>query len=223
MILNAKKTYLQVAINGTQFDANNIISQLPVSDKLILEAGTPFIKQYGMNGVSTLVSQWRWKVGEGAYVIADMKTIDRATTEVEMVKSAGASGIICMASAPVATIKSFINVCKEMGIDSYLDFMGIPYPHKRLREIGEIPDVVLLHRGVDEEADKLNKVPLPIHQINQVLASYNVMMGIAGGDSLREVQSAIFNSAKIVVLWKQFFSSKDFDKTAFEEFLGQVK
>lgn len=223
MILNPKKTYLQVAINGSQNDANNIISQLPVSDKLILEAGTPFIKKYGMSGVSALATQWKWKVGENAYIVADMKTIDRATTEVEMVKSAGASGIICMASAPVATIKSFIESCAQFGVDSYLDFMGIPYPHKRLREIGKTPDVVLLHRGVDEEADKLNKVPLPIHQINQVLASYNVVMGIAGGDSLREVQSAIFNSAKIVVLWKQFFSSKDFDIRAFEEFLGQIK
>ena len=43
--LNPKKHYLQVALNSTLEDAREIISQLPISDRIILEAGTPFIKK----------------------------------------------------------------------------------------------------------------------------------------------------------------------------------
>ena len=52
---------------------------------------------------------------------------------------------------------------------------------------------------MDEEKFNKNK-PIPYVQINKVLSSYNVMISIAGGDSLREVQRAIFNGANIVVV-----------------------
>src|SRR3990167_3804496 len=49
--LNPKKRYLQVALNGTLEDAHEIISSLPKSDRIIVEAGTPLIKRYGEHGI----------------------------------------------------------------------------------------------------------------------------------------------------------------------------
>src|SRR3989338_3533167 len=49
--LNSKKKYLQVALNGTLEDARDIIRSLPVSDRIIVEAGTPLIKRYGEHGI----------------------------------------------------------------------------------------------------------------------------------------------------------------------------
>ena len=45
--LNPKKKYLQVALNSTLGEARKIINSLPVSDRIIIEAGTPLIKRYG--------------------------------------------------------------------------------------------------------------------------------------------------------------------------------
>jgi 3-keto-L-gulonate-6-phosphate decarboxylase len=56
MILSSKKKYLQVALNSTLEDARRIISLLPTSDRIIVEAGTPFIKQYGMEGVRRVLN-----------------------------------------------------------------------------------------------------------------------------------------------------------------------
>jgi bifunctional enzyme Fae/Hps len=50
-LLDPKKRYLQVALNNTLEDARRIIAGLPVSDRIIVEAGTPFIKRYGEDGI----------------------------------------------------------------------------------------------------------------------------------------------------------------------------
>lgn len=55
--LNRKKRYLQVALNGTLEDAYAVISRLPMSDRIIIEAGTPLIKRYGENGIRQ-IRQW---------------------------------------------------------------------------------------------------------------------------------------------------------------------
>ena len=226
MILDKRQTYLQLAFNSTIYDAYSILSRVPPSPKIIIEAGTPLIKREGIGAVSSLVSYWTSRCrGQSfvPYVVADLKVIDRAETEVAMAVAAGAKGVVCMASAPTSTVRAFLSACKTHGVDSYLDFMGIEHPHKRLRELKTAPDVALLHRGVDEESDKMNRVAFPIHQINKLRGTYNVKIGIAGGDTLREVQSAIFNSADIVVLWKQLFTNQTFDSVVFEDFLKQIK
>ena len=48
--LSSKKRYLQIALNSTIEEAYKIIPQLPVSDRILIEAGTPFIKRYGEEG-----------------------------------------------------------------------------------------------------------------------------------------------------------------------------
>lgn len=55
--LNHKKRYLQVALNSTLEDAYAVISRLPMSDRIIIEAGTPLIKRYGENGIRQ-IRQW---------------------------------------------------------------------------------------------------------------------------------------------------------------------
>ena len=53
-LLDPKKRYLQIALNSTLHEAERIIQILPKSDRIIVEAGTPFIKQYGEKGIRAL-------------------------------------------------------------------------------------------------------------------------------------------------------------------------
>jgi len=225
MILSKKKKYLQIALNSTIDEAQSIIYQLPKNDRIIIEAGTPLIKHYGTSVISKLYSWWLGSFDSlktPPYIVADLKTMDRGETEVMIVREAGASAAIALGQAPIETINIFIEACKKSGIDSMLDMININYPNNILRKLKKQPDVVILHRGVDEE--KFNKdKPIPYIQINKVLSSYNVMISIAGGDSIREVQRAIFNGANIVVVWKEFYhSTADTGKLA-EEFLKEIK
>jgi hypothetical protein len=49
------------------------------------------------------------------------------------------------------------------------------------------------------------------------------MISIAGGDTLREVQSSIFNDADIVVIWKSVFQKTDETISLIDGFLKVIK
>ena len=100
--------------------------------------------------------------------------------------------------------------------------MNVEFPLAALRALKKQPRVIILHRGVDEERDNKQK-QLPLHEIRRIKGSYDMMIAVAGGDSLREVQSASFNDADIVVLWKEFFKSGDDTGKLASEFLETVK
>lgn len=220
-MLNRKVKYLQIALNNSLHEARDIIDSLPVNPRIILEAGTPLVKREGIGVVSEIKRWWQRKI-ENPYIVADLKTMDRGETEVKMAVEAGASGIIGLGQAPIETIDVLIDSCARLGADSMLDMMNIEHPVKVLRKLKRLPDVVVLHRGVDEETFNRDK-PIPYIQINKLRATYDVLVSIAGGDTIREVQRSIFNGADIVVVWKEFFTaSGDTGKLA-EEFLKEIK
>src|SRR3989344_2039722 len=107
-ILDKRKKYLQVALNSTLSEAAQIIRTLPQSERILLEAGTPLIKN----------------LRPQSYVVADLKTMDRGETEVILAKQGGASGVIALGQAPVETIDSFIDSCSKYGLDSMVDMMN---------------------------------------------------------------------------------------------------
>ncbi len=217
MILDRKKKYLQVALNSTLSEAAEIINKLPQSDRIILEAGTPLIKHYGIDAISFIKN-----LRPTSYVVADLKTMDRGETEVVLAKQAGASAAICLGIAPVETINVFIETSTKLGMDSMIDMMNVDYPVKILRQLKKLPTVVILHRGVDEETFNRDK-PIPYIQINKVRSSFDVLISMAGGDSVREVQRAVFNDANIVIVWKEFYQASGQTGQLAEEFLRQVK
>jgi len=217
MILDKRKKYLQIALNSTLSEAAEIIRTLPQSDRILLEAGTPLIKHFGIEAIRFIKN-----LRPQTYVVADLKTMDRGVTEVEIARLGGASGAIALGQAPVETLNIFIESCKKNELDSMVDMMNVDAPIKILRKLKKQPDVVVLHRGVDEETYNRDK-PIPYIQINKVRASYNVLIAIAGGDTIREVQRAVFNDANIVVVWKEFYQPSTQTSQIAEEFLKVIK
>jgi len=215
-VLNKRSRYLQIALNNDIGEARSIIRQLPQSDRILVEAGTPLIKTYGQGGIREIVNTWR------GYVVADLKTMDRGNTEAMMAKEAGASGAIAAGQAPIETLNIFIKTCAELGLDSMVDMMNVAQPIQVLRQITKMPDVVILHRGVDEETFNKQK-PIPYIQINKVKSSYDVMISIGGGDTIREVERAIFNGANIVLVWKEFYQATSQTAQLAEDFLTAIR
>ncbi|OGH11977.1 MAG: hypothetical protein A2857_06025 [Candidatus Levybacteria bacterium RIFCSPHIGHO2_01_FULL_36_15] len=225
MILSRKKRYLQIALNSTLDEAYSIIRQLPPSDRIIIEAGTPLIKEFGTSAIAQTYKWWGNRLAGTnfePYIVADLKTMDRAETEVFLAKSSGARGAICLGIAPIETINSFIENCSKSGIDSMLDMMNIEYPINVFKKLKKIPDVVILHRGVDEETFNKDK-PIPYLQINKILSFYDVLISIGGGDTIREVQRSIFNGANIVMVWKEFYHSTSETARLAQDFLQVIK
>lgn len=224
-MLSRKNKYLQIALNSALDEAYNIIRSLPPNERILIEAGTPLIKHFGIAAIRNIRNWWQTRLGNTnifPYVVADLKTMDRGETEVRLAKEAGASAVISLGQAPVETINAFIESCSRYEVDSMVDMMNVEMPIKVLRKLKKLPSVVLLHRGVDEETFNRDK-PIPYLQINKIRASYNTLISIAGGDTIREVQRAIFNDANIVVVWKEFYHSTGSTGKLAEEFLKEIK
>ena len=216
--LEKRKKYLHIALNNSLGEALNIIQQLPSSDRILIEVGTPMIKQYGTEAIQQ-VKKW---VAPGTYIVADNKCADLASREVEMMAKAGANASTCLGVAPIETIDSFIEECQKFNLDSMIDMMNVEDSLAVLKKLKKLPDVVILHRGVDETEITKGK-QIPLYQIKQIKGNYNIIVAVAGGDSIKEIQSALFNGADIVVMWKNFYQASGDTAQLANDFLKEIK
>lgn len=222
-MLNRRSKYLQIAFNRSINDVRAMINLLPLSDKILIEAGTPFIKQYGYKGIRELNNIWSDRLQKPGYIVADLKCMDRGGREVEAASLAGASAATCLGLAPIETIDEFISECEKTGIDSMIDMMNIEFPFEILQKLKKLPVVVVLHRGADETENN-KTITLRHDQIRRIKGSYgNVLISIAGGEKHRDVARTFFNDADIAVVWRSFYDDpKNSDKIA-NDFLKLVK
>ncbi|MBI4262222.1 orotidine 5'-phosphate decarboxylase [Candidatus Uhrbacteria bacterium] len=218
MSLSKKLHYLQIALNSNLDDAASIIASVPRDPRIIFEAGTPLIKEFGAHSIAEL----RAWAGPDAYIVADMKTMDRGATEVSIAGRYGANGVIALGLAPIETLNAFVAACDAQGLDAMIDMMNVEYALTILRALKKPPRVVLLHRGVDEERDNREK-QIPFHEIARVKGAYDILLSIAGGDTIKDVQRAFFNSADIAVVWKSFYSASGDTASLAQEFLKEIR
>lgn len=222
-MLDNRKKYLQIAFNRSLSEVERMISLLPPSEKIIIEAGTPFIKMYGSSGISSIKRWWSQKNGGKGYIVADLKTMDRGAAEVEMAADAGASAATCLGLAPTETIDEFISNCQKFGIDSMVDMMNVQFPFEVLQKLKKLPTIVVLHRGVDEN-EKTKEKKIPHEQIHRIKGTYGgVLISVAGGENLRDVSRTFFNDADIAVIWRSFYEAPEKTALLAKDFLKLIK
>ena len=76
---------------------------------------------------------------------------------------------------------------------------------------------------VFDEEDFNPEKEIPFHEIQRIKSDYDIMISIAGGDTFREAQRAIFNDADIVVVWKSFYKSTAETAELAEKFLKEIR
>ena len=183
--------YLQIAFNYDQLLVRQILPRIPQSDRVLIEAGTPYIKREGMNGVRLIKKFW------SGHIVADLKVADGALGEVDMAHQAGATAATILGTAPTESINLFIKRCETLNMLSMIDLIGVDDPLDILRPLVRAPDITVIHRGRDEESTR-GKV-IRYRQVNRIRSKYNSLISVAGGVDLREARSAVFNGANIVV------------------------
>jgi len=190
-MLDRKTRYLQIAFN---YDIGLVLRLLPTiapSERILIEAGTPFIKREGLRGIRAIRRLW------GGHIVADLKTIDGAAGEVQMARTAGATAATVLGSSPPEALDLFIALCTRLELASMIDMLGVEDPLDVLMRLKKPPDVVVLHLGRDEESTR-GKV-IQYRHVNRVRSKFDVIVSAAGGVDLKGARSAIFNGANIVV------------------------
>ncbi|MHA1794220.1 MAG: orotidine 5'-phosphate decarboxylase / HUMPS family protein [Promethearchaeota archaeon] len=192
MPLNISNRYVQIAFNKNISQMLKIVRQIKSDDRIIIEAGTPFIKLEGMRGIRVMRNSWR------GLIVADLKISDGASYEVEIAKNAGADAITAAGMAPIETLDKFTRECKQQGVVSMIDMLGVINPLEKIRPLHIKPDCIVIHKGRDEEENPRSVIRYK--DINKIRSKYDVFISIAGGLDIDRVRSVYFNGGHIAIL-----------------------
>ena len=197
--------YLQVAMDIPNWEhIGRVVKELPRNDHLIIEAGTPLIKRYGVDIVGKIK-----EIKPETFVIADLKTLDTGNLEVRMVSDAGADAVVISGLAPHQTIEKAIAETRKTGIYSSLDMLNVADPIeviKGLHKSGFMPDVIELHRAIDVEQDEPHAWG-NINEIKQI--DGKVLVAVAGGVREETAPEALEGGADILIVGRGITNTKD--------------
>lgn len=198
--------YLQVALDNPDIDAIlKVLKQLPKSDHLILEAGTPLIKRYGVDVITRLR-----EIKPDAFIVADLKTLDTGNLEARMVADATADAIVVSALAPIPTLNKAIEEAHKTSIYAIMDTLNQPDPVSVLKQLDELPDVVELHRAIDVE-----ETAHAWGSIGDMKAlSSRMLIAVAGGIRAETIPDALKAGADILVVGRAITNAKDVRQAA---------
>ncbi|MFA4850405.1 MAG: bifunctional 5,6,7,8-tetrahydromethanopterin hydro-lyase/3-hexulose-6-phosphate synthase [Methanoregula sp.] len=206
--------YLQVAMDLVDMGkVAQVLKELPDNDHLIIEAGTPLIKKFGLGVISEIR-----KLRPNAFIIADLKILDTGNLEARMAADATADAVVVSGLAPVSTMEKAIAEARKVGIYSIVDMLNVQNPAKVIASLKVKPDIVELHRAIDTEETAHAWGDIPAIK---KAAGGKLLVATAGGVRVNVVKDALKAGADILVVGRAITASKDIGHAA-DEFLEQL-
>ena len=206
--------YLQVALDLVDMGrVAAVLKGLPENDHLIIEAGTPLIKKFGLGVISEIR-----KLRPNAFIIADMKILDTGNLEARMAADASSDAVVISGLAPTSTMEKAIAEARKVGIYSVVDMLNVQNPAKVIEKLKVKPDIVELHRAIDTEDTA--------HAWGDIAAikkagGGKLLVATAGGVRVNVVKDALKAGSDILVVGRAITASKDI-KHAADEFLDKL-
>jgi len=205
--------YLQIALDIPSLErTKKIISQVPKSDRIILEVGTPLLKKYGVKVIRDLRETAR-----DMFIVADLKTLDVGKVEVDLAFEETADAVVASGLAAAGTLNKFIYEAKKLGIYAVVDMMNVEAPVEKFQSLTEFPDVVILHRAIDEEKTGKPRWYL-IKEFRRVFKDKKFLVAVAGGIAPETAPEAFAEGADIIIVGRYITQSRDVEHSV-REFL----
>lgn len=206
--------YLQIALDIPSLEmTKKIISELPESDRIILEVGTPLLKKYGVKVIHDLR-----EIAKDTFIVADMKTLDVGKVEADLAFEETADAVVVAGLAAPETIDNFIYEAKRLGIYAVVDMMNVEEPVKKLQSLKNFPDIVILHRAIDVE-ERTGKTSWGIiKEMRQIFQREKFLVAVAGGITPETAPEALAKGADIIIVGRYITQSRGVERAA-REFL----
>jgi bifunctional enzyme Fae/Hps len=205
--------YLQISLDNPSLEsAKKVIAQLPGSDRIIIEVGTPLIKHYGTRVISDLR-----QVAKDTFMVADLKTLDVGKVEADIAYEDTADAVVAAGLAPPETLDAFVHEAKRLGIYAVIDMLNVEDVLGKLKPLKDFPDIVILHRGIDQESGRTCGLER-IKMIRQAFPNKKFLIAVAGGIIPETAKEALEQGADILVVGRYVTQSKDIER-AVRDFL----
>ena len=157
-----------------------------------IEAGTPLIKSEGMNAVRELKKALPEKK-----IVADMKTVDTGSMEVEMAAKAGAGVVVILAASDDSTIEDALRAARQFGVEIMVDLLGTPDPVARSKELEALGvDYICVHVGIDQQMMGRDAIDF----LKGIVDEVKVPVAVAGGIDAASAAEAVASGAFAVVV-----------------------
>ncbi len=200
--------YLQIALDAPSLEgAKKVLADLPGSDRIIIEVGTPLIKRYG----TRIISEIR-QVAKDKFVIADLKTLDVGKVEVDIAYEDTADAVVAAGLAPPETLDATVQEARRMGIYAIIDMLNVDDVLGKLKSLKDLPDVVILHRGIDQESGRTSGLER-IQMIRKAFPNKKVLIAVAGGIVPETAKEALEQGADILIVGRYVTQSKDIERS----------
>lgn len=158
-----------------------------------LEAGTPLILAEGMRGVQMFRREFSHMP-----IVADLKTMDGAGLEAEVMFKAGANMVVVMGQAHDASIIEQVKAARKYNGKVMCDVMLCPDKPTRARQAQDMGvDYIIVHTGFDER--NMIKGLSPLDDLPSVLTAVDIPVQAVGGLSIDQAIQTVEMGAQIVV------------------------
>jgi len=196
--------YLQIALDAPSIEgAKKVLEQLPGSDRIIIEAGTPLIKRYGTRVIGDLR-----QIAKDKFIIADLKTLDVGKVEVDIAYEDTADAVVAAGLGPAETLDATVSESRRMGIYSVIDMLNVEDVLAKLKSLKVLPDIVILHRGIDQESGRTCGLER-IKMIRQAFPNKKFLIAVAGGIVPETAKEALEQGADILIVGRYVTQSRD--------------
>ena len=190
-----KTVYTQVSL-----DLETTAEALEMADGAVragidwIEVGTPLILGEGLHAVKAMRERFPDRP-----IVADLKTMDGAGLEAEMMLKAGADYVVVMSQAHWASVKEMVKVARDLGGKVMADVLGAPSKPdaaKQMQDLGA--DWIIVHTGYDERryVDGLS----PLDDLPGVLEAVDVPVQAVGGLSIDQAVESVKMGASSLVI-----------------------
>jgi 3-hexulose-6-phosphate synthase/6-phospho-3-hexuloisomerase len=159
-----------------------------------LEAGTPLLLGEGLHAVRALREAF-----PGVPIVADLKTMDGAGLEAEMMLGAGATHVVVMSRAHWASVAEMVKVAHAMAGEVMADVLAAGDKAKEARAMQDLGvDWIIVHTGFDER--RYVRGVSPLDDLDAVVAAVDRPVQAVGGLSIDQALETVRRGARSVVI-----------------------
>jgi len=214
----SNKPIIQISLDVTSIEEALALAHGAVNAGVDwLEAGTPLLLAEGLHGVRALRKDF-----PNVPIVADLKTMDGAGLEGEMMFNAGANMTVVMGQAHDASIIEQVKMARRYGCQVMCDVMLCPDKPKRARAAQEMGvDYIIVHTGFDER-NMIHGLS-PLDDLQAVLDAVTIPVQAVGGLSVEQAIQTLAMGAKIVVFGAPLVISGTEFKAADPNFEAQLR
>ncbi len=182
-----------------------------------LEVGTPLLLAEGLHAVRAFRAAF-----PETPIVVDLKTMDGAGLEAEMMFKAGGDMVVVMGQAHDASIIEQVKMARRYGKAVMCDVMLCPNKAERARQAQAMGvDYIIVHTGFDER----NMLPglSPLDDLPAVLAAVDIPVQAVGGLTVPQAIQTLEMGAQIVVFGAPLVISGQEFKAADPNFDRQLR